>query len=108
MNLKELQEQTIAKITDDLEKLNVAQLKELRALEQNETTPRTSLIKVLDTAIEAAEPAAPDTVPTKSESEPAAAKPPWQAYNYDGPLSGDQAQWRMHNLPEFQKQVVRK
>ena len=117
MDLKQLRELSIAKITEQLNELDGAQLVQLRALESDEPAPRVTLIKAIDDKLEENGKAAGSTndltkVSTDELLEASAkitaalaargvapsADKPWKAPDYVGPLTGDQAAWRLANL----------
>lgn len=115
MDLKQLREQTVAKITEDLDELSIEQLNELRALESLEDPPRSSLIKAIDGKLAEIKAANPNTeesgaapAPVSAAEAPVASAPAWQAVDYVGPLTGEQALWRQAHEADFEKQVITK
>lgn len=108
MDLQALREQTINKIREDLDELSGEQLLQLRAMESAEDAPRATLIKAIDAklaelgATAPASDAGPEVAKAAPDSAPQApevtAPPAWQAPDYCGPLTGDQALWRVAHL----------
>lgn len=108
MDLQALREQSINKIREQFDELSGEQLLQLRALESAEEAPRSTLIAAIDDKLEelgATAPAsdagpevataAPDAAPQAPE---VTAPPAWQAPDYCGPMTGDQALWRVAHL----------
>lgn len=114
MDLQTLQQQSINKIREDLDELDGEALLQLRALESEQEAPRATLIKAIDAKLAelgGTAPAGddvsqrPSTGSGRTEGDAAAAPaaeapaaPAWQAPDYCGPLTGDQALWRVANL----------
>lgn len=98
---------------------DAADLAALRKLEEADGSPRKGVLDALDAraaelAAKAPPPAAGDKAAPKAGK--GAAKPDadagksekaWQARDYDGPLTGDQAAWRNANLKPVEKVVTK-
>lgn len=69
----------------------------LLALEEKASSPRETLIKALAERVQAID--ADDDAPVAQAEAPAEAAPAWQAHDYNGPLTCEQAQWRHKYLP---------
>lgn len=100
--LKSILAGTVPQVTDAVSTMDAGDLAELRTLEQADASPRRGVLDAIEAREKALEEAAKP--PTKAEPK-AAAKPadkadakPWQAPDYSGPLSGEQAAWRNANL----------
>ncbi len=127
MDLQALRSQSINKIREQFDELSGEQLTQLRAMESAEEAPRATLVKAIDDKLEELGATAPasdtepltasqvglspaatqDTPPPKppgaddtaaAPAVEAPAAPAWQAPDYCGPLTGDQAMWRVANL----------
>ena len=101
--IKTLLAQSIEKAKDDIAALPAAVLDDVRAAEKAGQN-RAGIYALLDDrAAELAEAAKPKGEPkaTKATKEAAPAKP-WQADDYTGPLTGDQAAWRHANIKPVQ------
>lgn len=114
VNLQQIREQPINKIREDLDELDGEQLLQLRAMEAAEDAPRATLIKAIDAKLAELGATAPasdaptntppaqltgaDDATAPAVVEAPAASPAWQAPDYCGPLTGDQALWRVANL----------
>jgi len=91
--LDTLRKQAVKAIVPRLPALDRADLVTLLAAEENESNPRESLIKAIADEIAARD--ADDAAAAAEESD---APPDWQAEDYTGPLSGEQALWRQKHL----------
>lgn len=113
MDLHALRQNSINKIREQLDELSGEQLTQLRALESEEDAPRSTLIKAIDEKLEelgalaqhgsdAAEdaegPQVSANAPEVAAVAPDASTAAWQAPDYCGPMTGDQALWRVANL----------
>lgn len=114
MDLQSLRELSINKIREQFDELSGDQLLQLRAMESAEEAPRRTLIDAIDAKLAelgAAAPAsdAPTNDPPSATNgaddatapavvEAPAASPVWQAPDYCGPLTGDQALWRVAHI----------
>lgn len=102
-----LQQQSVASITEQLPTLDRESLIELNAQEAAATAPRTTLqaaidkqLAVLDAEEEGGNP------PPAEEPAPKPAKltkADWRHPDYHGPLNGEQAAWRVHNIKPAEK-----
>ena len=97
--LEELRKQSVKNITTALPKLSRDELASLLAHESEETNPRESLIEALAKAITARDSDDADAIGVQDDAPPA-----WQAIDYNGPITADQAQWRIANLPRHWEQ----
>lgn len=95
MDLKALQQQSVADIQKSLGDLDRDQLTELLALEADCNSPRETLTKAIVARIEKMD--VENAVPAEPEAKPAKA-PAHQHPDYAGPLTCDQAEWRNHNI----------
>lgn len=95
--------QSVARIKEALPGLPAGELDALRAAEAAAKNPRESLLE----AIEAER---SSRASERADRKAAAAdKPPaWQAHDYTGPLSIDQANWRLRHLMKPAKAPVQK
>lgn len=107
MDLQALRSQSINKIREQFDELSGEQLTQLRAMESAEEAPRATLVKAIDDKLEelgATAPSSdvgPDTstrTPEVAAAGPDTSAPAWQAPDYCGPMTGDQAMWRVANL----------
>ena len=100
--LKTILAGTVPQVTDAVAAMDAGDLAELRKLEQADASPRRGVIDAIDARekalAEASKPAA--KAEPKADAKPAATSEakPWQAPDYSGPLSGEQAAWRHANL----------
>jgi hypothetical protein len=101
---------SIPKITEELDELTPEQLIELRDLETTDGGQnRVTLIKLIDDKLEAlAEPNADANAGPAAEPEKPAKRHAWQEPNYTGPLTGDQATWRLRQRAEFERLAATK
>lgn len=106
MDIKELLGKGVAVIAEQLLTLDKAQLVELQAAEVAGSNRRT-LLAAIDERLKALDEAGdPEVAPkagaklaSKATDKPAAAPAPkWQSPDYHGPLSGEQAAWRVANI----------
>lgn len=115
-----LQQQSVANITGRLPALDRASLIELAAQEAASAAPRTTLQTAIDKQLAVLddtenggdkEPPAVDGAAVEPAAKAAgkiekAEKIPVTDYrneNYNGPLTGEQADWRMHNIKPAEK-----
>lgn len=124
MDLQALRSQSINKIREQFDELSGEQLTQLRAMETAEEAPRATLVKAIDDKLEElgatspasdtesntqappesegandpVEAAAPQLGVDSTGEAPASSGPAWQAPDYCGPMTGDQALWRVANL----------
>lgn len=107
-NVAELQGQTVEQITGQLPTLDRAALVELQAAETASANPRTTLLAAIDSTLQALDDGGGDGNKPTPEVGDAAGKPAtqsagklgnahWQHPEYHGPLTGDQAAWRLAN-----------
>lgn len=105
MDLKALQQQSVAEIQKSLGDLDRDQLTELLALEADCNSPRETLTKAIAARLEKID--ADNNAPPESNDPPAKAAEPeakpakapaHQHPDYAGPLTIEQAEWRNHNI----------
>lgn len=106
--IAELQNLTVDEIKDRVDQLDAEGLAELRRLETADGAEdgRKGVITAIDdaeAALALALAPAPAAPPAKPSARAAAAKPAeqraaWQAADYDGPLTIDQANWRNEHV----------
>ncbi|MGN6235005.1 hypothetical protein [Dyella sp.] len=107
-NVADLQSQTVEQITGQLPTLDRAALVELQAAETASPNPRTTLLAAIDSALQALDDDGGEGDKNPSAVGDAAGKPAaqaagklgkahWQHPEYHGPLTGDQAAWRLAN-----------
>lgn len=103
--LKGIQSGTVDEVRDMVDGIeDPADLEVLRELEHADGTPRKGVLDAIDKrATEIAPPPEPATGKSKRAAAPAAEAPAWQARDYIGPLTGDQAAWRNANLKPVEK-----
>lgn len=89
--LEHLRKQAVKAIVPRLPALERADLVTLLATEENEANPRESLIKALVDEIAARD---ADDADVDAAAHADDAPPAWQADDYLGPLTADQAHWR--------------
>lgn len=108
VNIAELQGQTVEQITGQLGSLSRESLVELQAAETASGAGRTTLLAAIDAALKALDDDGGEGKPNPpavgdAAGEPAAqaagklGKAHWQHPEYHGPLTGDQAAWRLAN-----------
>lgn len=111
INVATLLQDSVAKITERLPDLSREQLVELSALEAATEAPRSTLQAAIDKRLAELD-ADPDNEipPAVVESgEPAAKaagkldKSHWMHPDYHGPITGDQAAWRIANIKPVEK-----
>lgn len=100
--IAELRHGAVKVITPELGKLSRANLVELMAQESNEENPRETLIKAVTDRIEAI-----DADDAEGDAETESASPAYQAVDYAGPLTIEQAQWRLANIKPVAEAVTK-
>lgn len=100
MDLKQLLAASVAKIVEQFPKLSTEQLQELKALEQADPSPRSTLIEAIDKAVAA-------LVPPATEAPTTAAAPDWKNPDYIGPLDCEKAAWRNANLKPAEQGITK-
>lgn len=91
-DIAEIRRLAIKAIVPKLPELDDAQLADLQATEAADDNPRESLLAAIDAELQrrAAAPGAAQGTPD--------GPPAWQAQDYAGPLTGEQAVWRNANI----------
>jgi hypothetical protein len=107
-DLKAIQAGTVEEVHKAVSGIkDAADLAALRKLEEAEASPRKGVMDALDArAVELADKPAPKTGKV-ADSAAAKSEKAWQARDYDGPLTGDQAAWRNANLKPVEKVVTK-
>lgn len=100
--LAALQGGTVAEIADAVGDMDADALAELRALEEAGGAPRKGVIDAIDKRSAELQPP-----PKADKAEPKAAAKPWQARDYNGPMTGEQAAWRNANLKPVDEVVTK-
>lgn len=104
--LEELRKRAIKDITPELPDMPRAAVVELLALESEESNPRETLVAALSARIEKHD--ADDTDEFDAADKPEAAAPPaYQAEDYTGPLTIEQATWRSINLKPVDRVITK-
>lgn len=100
MDLKQLLAASVAKIVEQFPKLSVEQLQELKALEQADPSPRSTLIEAIDKAVA--------TLASPPAEAPKATVPAdWKHPDYVGPLDCEKAAWRNANLKPAEQGITK-
>ncbi|HPG93677.1 MAG TPA: hypothetical protein PLR28_03875 [Dokdonella sp.] len=95
--IAELRKGAIKSILPEIKDFSRANLVELLAQESQEANPRETLVAAVTDRIAAID-ADDDAVDAEAAEANAPVAPAYQALDYNGPLTIDQAQWRHANL----------
>lgn len=99
MDLTQLRQGNTKAVTAALPDLTDEQLVQLNALEAEDASPRKGVLDaILAEKNRRAEPLDGDGEGQGTATADDAEAPPWQAPDYVGPLTGDQAQWRLAHI----------
>lgn len=107
--IKQLRSNTVADITEQLPALTDDELAAVLASEELDDTPRKTLLSAIKdeqasrTNSSGGEGGKGGASAAGNAAEPASARPKWMAEDYIGPLTCDQAQWRLANLGHHTK-----
>lgn len=97
--IQKLRSETVDEIKGQLPALNDAELAAVRAAEEADAKPRKTLVDAIsDEQAERAKNNGSGEGTDRAAEGSAAPAPKWQAEDYTGPLTADQAQWRLHNI----------
>lgn len=94
--VRKLRGGTVAEICEQLGAMNDDELRAVLADEQADDSPRKTLVAAIEAELaqRTVQPEAERNTANAGEGPPAAA-PAWQAEDYLGPLTAEQAQWRL-------------
>jgi len=102
--IDDLRRLSVKKIIEHFPALDRAALVTLQATEAEDANPRDSLIEAIAKEIYARDDADEQPLDEATTDE----APDWQRVDYDGPITADQAQWRIQNLPRHWETVETK
>jgi len=103
-DLQRIRQDKVGDIAAVLDDMTLEDLKALKALEEADPSPRSTLVEKLDDRIAELEQAGAEKADQPDPKTDAGKKargeeaPAWQKEDYDGPLTGEQAMWRNANL----------